>query len=606
MSYKKVWIFTFAALFLSFFLMNGSSLTKGLRLTEYPGTKKMSTGWNISEGEKILFQNAAFLKTGELKTLNKVVLTKALPDTADQNICFVTIGYQVEAFIDGQSIYAFGPSLDSAEVWGVMPHLFKLPDGKDGRELKLIFTTNHPSSIAVSKHVLLDDIPAILGALIRSTLFEIIFSLFYISIGVFILIFTFISIAFQFKKFDLTLLSLAFIALLMGSGIFFNLSVIAFFTGPVFVYWIVNITKLAIPIFVLLFVAADKSFEKSRLLGAMAVIHSLFLGVWVFCNLFHLHVFLLDWHLPLFILLAAILAVTLIQEFRAGVGRPTIAVAIAAIFLTTFLDTYIYFTYGDYYTMDYNVVIAAFPVLVLMTGKTALSSIQKEYRIISENMALRLEGELLYKNYHQTEKYIEETKMIWHDIDKHFSVLGQLAENGEYEELNHYLEHSGYDMKKTKSAYLCENKLVNAILTDKFSEAQCKGIQTSFTGDLPEKLHIQGNDLCSLLVNILGNAIEACSKVPSEKEKRIELTLRMKNDFVYFSVSNSFVGTPLIEGDEFITSKEDRAKHGYGIPIIQRIVRKYDGAFDIIPSQGSFLVRAALKNAPVEGAQSSE
>jgi len=137
---------------------------------------------------------------------------------------------------------------------------------------------------------------------------------------------------------------------------------------------------------------------------------------------------------------------------------------------------------------------------------------------------------LLYKNYHQTEKYIEETKMIWHDIDKHFGVMSRLAKNGEYDELNHYLEHYEHDMKKTKSTYLCENKLVNAILTDKFSEAQSKGIQTSFTGNLPEKLNIQGNVICSLLVNMLDNAIEACGKVPYGKEKKLELTLGMKNE----------------------------------------------------------------------------
>jgi sensor histidine kinase regulating citrate/malate metabolism len=101
-------------------------------------------------------------------------------------------------------------------------------------------------------------------------------------------------------------------------------------------------------------------------------------------------------------------------------------------------------------------------------------------------------------------------------------------------------------------------------------------------------------------VNMLDNAIEACGKVPYGKEIKLELTLRMKNDFVYFSVSNSFVEAPVVEDGEFITSKEDKRKHGYGIPIIQRIVRKYNGAFDIIPSQGSFMVRAALKNESAE------
>jgi sensor histidine kinase regulating citrate/malate metabolism len=262
------------------------------------------------------------------------------------------------------------------------------------------------------------------------------------------------------------------------------------------------------------------------------------------------------------------------------------------------LDAYIYFIYGDYYSMDYNLMIGAFPVLVLMTGRAALSFVRNEYRIMNENMTLRLEGELLYKNYNQTEKYIEETKLIWHDIDKHFLVVNRLLENGDYTELKYYLEHTGYVMKKTKNAYLCENRLINAILTDKLSEAEGKDIKVSFTGNLPEKLNIQGNDLCSLLVNMLENAIEACDKIPRGIEKKLDITLGMKNDFIYFGISNTAYGTPCKVNDRFVTSKEDHEKHGYGISIMQRIARKYDGAFDAFSSENSFMVKVALKNTP--------
>ena len=112
-------------------------------------------------------------------------------------------------------------------------------------------------------------------------------------------------------------------------------------------------------------------------------------------------------------------------------------------------------------------------------------------------------------------------------------------------------------------------------------------------------MNIQGNDLCSLLVNMLDNAIEACSKIPTGKEKKMDITLGLKNDFAYFGVSNSSAA-PVMADEEFDTSMEDKEKHGYGISIMRRIVRKYDGAFDVIPSENSFMVKAALKNAPVE------
>lgn len=268
--------------------------------------------------------------------------------------------------------------------------------------------------------------------------------------------------------------------------------------------------------------------------------------------------------------------------------------------MAVFIDEYIYFTCGNCYNINYILNIVALPVIVLMIGKTTLASINKEYHIINENMTLKLEGELLYKNYQQTEKYIRDTKLIWHDIDKHFSMINHLVKDGEYDELKNYLDHAGYDMRKVKSAYICENKLINAILTDKFSEAQGKGIDVSFKGNLPEKLNIHDNDLCSLLVNMLDNAIEACDKICCDKEKKMNITLGFKNDFIYFCVSNSVSSTPLMEGDKFITSKGNPGKHGYGISIMQRIVQKYGGAFDIVNSKDSFMVKAALKNVLID------
>lgn len=465
------------------------------------------------------------------------------------------------------------------------------------RELRLVFSTNRPEDIAVSKYVLFDDATSIFRALQKSDLIKIAFALFYISIGVFILIFTLVSTFF--RKLDLSLLMLALIALLMGTGILLNISTIAFYTGAAAVYWIVNIINLALPVPTLLFVAADGGFEKNRLLLAMAVIQSMFLAVWLVCNWLNIDCFILYWHLVLFVAISASLIVTFVREFKSGAGRPEIAVSVIAILLTSVINAISYFSTGNHNTMDFSLIIMAFPVLVLMTGKVVLSSAQREYRILNENMTLRIEGKLLYENYSKTEKYIEDTKRIWHDIDKHFSMISYLAGNEEYEELKRYLEHAGYDFKKTKEAYLCDNKLINAILTEKFSEAEDRGIDIKFAGNLPEKLNIQGNDLCSLLVNMLDNAIDACAKVSDGNEKRIDISIKMKNDFIYFGVLNSLAVAPSMAGEEFVSSKGEQAKHGYGISIMRRIARKYDGAFDVILSENSFSVKVALKNAPV-------
>ena len=52
-------------------------------------------------------------------------MNKELPDTTGESLCFITIGYAVEAFVDGERIYTFGSSLDGDDVWGVKTHIIQ-------------------------------------------------------------------------------------------------------------------------------------------------------------------------------------------------------------------------------------------------------------------------------------------------------------------------------------------------------------------------------------------------------------------------------------------------------------------------------------------------
>jgi len=424
-SNKKVWLLTLVALLFSGLLMYVNLSLRDRTLSDKVSASRISTGWHISDGEKTLAEAAHFEQVGTLKRERNVVLTKNLPATVDQSLCLVTIGYKVEAFVDNHVIYTFGASLDSEAVWGVKTHLFKIPDGQDARELRLVFSTNQPDGIAVSKYVLLADTSDIIWALQKSDLINIGFALFYMSTGLFLLLSALVSTVF--RKFDLSILMLALIPLMIGIGIFFNFNIVAFYAGPKTVYWIVNLVNLALPIPTLLFVAADRDSSKSRLLLTMAVVQSVFLVLWSVCNLLKINLLLDYWFMVLFVAVSVSLMVTFAREFRSGCGRPEIAVSIITILLTSVLNSYSYFTTGNHDTMDFSLIILAFPVLVLMIGKVVLHSAQREYQITYENMTLRIEGELLNENYNKIDKYIEETKRIWHDIDKHFAVISSLA-----------------------------------------------------------------------------------------------------------------------------------------------------------------------------------
>lgn len=586
---RRIWILAFGAMCLAGLLMYASFCVSD---TVYEASSQLRLdAWKIDNGNVVLYEAAPFRTVGSLKDAQQLSLTAFLPATNNKSFSFVAIGYVVEAFVDGESVYAFGSAAEGWDVWGVKTHLFSLPDGVAGREFKLTLRTNQPAYIAISPYAVLADAAEIIRLLVKSNAVKIAFAALYMASSLVLLMV--LAVLALYRKFSLGLSMVAMIMFLMGLGIFLNISIVAYFTGPEAVHWIISIINLALPIPTLLFIAADKEWEKSRWLLAMATVQSIFLLIYVVCNLLHIDFFLLSWYQVLFVAAAVTMLSALWSEFRSGQGRPLVAAAMSAILLSSVIDACSYFTTGNHDTMDLSLIILTLPVLVVMSGDALQRAAQKEYDIINENLALRLRDAMLYKNYLQIEKYIEQTKRIWHDIDKHMSTIQTLINQRQYDEVRKYIKQAGFSFRETKKLYLCANKLVNAVLADKLTEAESKGIAMTLTGDVPDTLAIQSNDLCSLLVNILDNAIEACGKIPPGRKKTIDLRLKTKQGFVYFECQNTVAASPDQEQE---LPPEEPTGRGYGLSIIRSIVEKYHGVFDITATVETFFIQGTIKN----------
>ena len=87
---------------------------------------------------------------------------------------------------------------------------------------------------------------------------------------------------------------------------------------------------------------------------------------------------------------------------------------------------------------------------------------------------------------------------------------------------------------------------------------------------------VQEIDITSLLGNLLDNALEAAKKC---KKGKIWVYLYMQNDgeFVVFRIKNTYNGTIIQNGEQFMTTKEEKSFHGIGLRNVNRIVETYSG-----------------------------
>ncbi len=98
-------------------------------------------------------------------------------------------------------------------------------------------------------------------------------------------------------------------------------------------------------------------------------------------------------------------------------------------------------------------------------------------------------------------------------------------------------------------------------------------------------------DLNILLANLFNNAVEAAERT---EEKKVEIRIEKNRAYLQIMVQNSVVGNPLRENPRLTTSKDDKDLHGFGMPIIQTIVEKYQGMLQMDSSEGIMKIDVLL------------
>ena len=95
---------------------------------------------------------------------------------------------------------------------------------------------------------------------------------------------------------------------------------------------------------------------------------------------------------------------------------------------------------------------------------------------------------------------------------------------------------------------------------------------------------------CTIISNLLNNAIEACEKIQEDK-RIIEFKIAGYNSQIFISVRNSYDMESIInQKQKFITTKEDKLNHGIGLENVSRTVKKYDGDMRISQENERFIV----------------
>jgi len=185
--------------------------------------------------------------------------------------------------------------------------------------------------------------------------------------------------------------------------------------------------------------------------------------------------------------------------------------------------------------------------------------------------------EMQEQTFEKQQRYMEENARIRHDFKHTIRSLHMLAEEGNIEEIRKYLDEYISMLPENEVRIYCKISALNAVLNYYRNQANANKIETDFRIELPEagRLDLENPELCSIIGNILENAVRAAS-AQEEGDRYIRLTTRVERNRQFYIVAvNSFDGHPLqVNGLYFSTRKK---KSGVGLRSIATIVELHDG-----------------------------
>lgn len=374
----------------------------------------------------------------------------------------------------------------------------------------------------------------------------------------------------------------------------------------------INIICLEIGVFLnLLYKRPDISIESSRIYFTLCM--ALILGcivILVLQNHFKKDNKKLYWfHLvfiSLYLLWIVIFNTYELQRYGEGINSTLI---ITIIFISTilqfrpqhvicieFLAYAIFFTINQDMIVDkLNHTVIVFVAMIMNVYFYYFEIKSVNSKIIIKEMSEQLEQNRIAsaKEYLKRIKDAQiQTAIYHHDLRHSLRFMEQLALNGDIEKLQSFVSKSNQEFEKPN--FYCDNETVNLILGSFNQYAEKENIKLKTEIILPEELSIEDVELCSLLSNLLENALNGSLSEKNHELRNIFVKAIFNDNQLVISVENNFFGEILIENGRPVT-KGNKDYHGYGIQSIINITEKYDGIYSFEVEGKIFCIRILLQ-----------
>ena len=185
------------------------------------------------------------------------------------------------------------------------------------------------------------------------------------------------------------------------------------------------------------------------------------------------------------------------------------------------------------------------------------------------------EIELQYQYYENISNQFTEIREYRHDIKNLISAAEMVMNDNSFRETGaEMLESLKERAENLGVPLICRNPIVNAVIWQKSKEAEEKGIDFRINIAKDEELLLEKTDICSVVANLLDNAIR---EAENHENSFIEISAKTDIGMVLVEVKNTC--DAMFSGEGIPKTTKSDGCHGYGLEIVDKIAKKYNGDF---------------------------
>lgn len=195
------------------------------------------------------------------------------------------------------------------------------------------------------------------------------------------------------------------------------------------------------------------------------------------------------------------------------------------------------------------------------------------------------------RQYKMTADTIENINRKCHDLKHQIRALKNLNDTTERKE---YIEELEHDIMIYDTALKSGNQALDVVLMEKALFCKNHDICWTCMADGEQLDFMKVEDIYSIFGNALDNAISAVMKIKDPDKRVVSVKIIIQNDLMVIQVQNYYEGRLTFEQDLPVTTRTNRAEHGYGMKSIRYTAEKYNGTITVQTKNQIFMLQILI------------